>query len=100
SDARVISGVLRWKAVTAWDPQPSMSVPGDMGTTHPSAFGWMVPFIEAVGAGDLARVDQAIVSDANYGGQFAFWVNTGMGLNLRLGLVGRPLLAYLERHGS
>jgi hypothetical protein len=99
-DARVISGALRWNAVTAWDPHPSMSVPGDMGTTHPSAFGWMIPFIQAVSTGDLARVDQAIVRDANHGGQFAFWVNTGMRLNLRLGLVGRPLLTYLDRHGS
>ncbi len=99
-DARVISGALRWKAVTAWDPHPSMSVPGDMGTTHPSTFGWMIPFIQAVRAGDVAHVDQAIVTDADFGGQFALWVNTGMGLNLRLGLVGRPLLTYLQRHGS
>lgn len=100
SDARVISGALGWKAVTEWDPHPSMSVPGDMGSTHPSTFGWMIPFIQAVGAGDLGRVDQAIVNDAKYGGQFALWVNTGLGLDLRLGLVGRPLLSYLDRHGS
>jgi hypothetical protein len=99
-EAQVISGALRWKAVTAWDPHPSMSVPGDGGTTHPSVFGWMIPFIQAVSTGDLARVDQAIVSDANYGGQFALWVNTGLGLSLRRGLVGRPLLTYLDRHGK
>ncbi len=80
-DARVISGALRWKAVTAWDPHPSLAVPGDMGTTHPSVFGWMIPFIQAVRTGDLARADQAIVSDAKYGGEFALWVNTGLGLN-------------------
>jgi hypothetical protein len=98
-DRRVISGALRWKAVRDWDPHPSMSVRGDGGTTHPSAFGWMIPFIHAVRTGELAQVDQAIVSDATYGGQFALWVNTGMGLNLRLGLIGRPLLTYLNRHG-
>jgi hypothetical protein len=98
-DAGVISGVLNWKAVTDWDPHPSMSVPGDGGTTHPSEFGWMIPFIQAVGTGDPARVDQAIVSEAKWGGQFALWVNTGMGLDLRLNLVGRVLLTYLGRHG-
>jgi hypothetical protein len=98
SDARVISGALGWKAVTDWDPHPSMTVPGDGGTTHPSEFGWMIPFIQAVGSGDLARVDKAIVNDARNGGQFAWWVNTGMGLNLRLNLVGRSLLNYLDRH--
>lgn len=99
-DAGVISGALRWKAITAWDPHPSMSVPGDGGTTHPSTFGWMIPFIQAVRAGDLARVNQAIVNDANDGGQFAMWTDTGMGLSLRLGLVGRPLLSYLDHHHS
>jgi hypothetical protein len=100
SDARVISGALGWKAVTDWDPHPSMSVLGDGGTTHPSEFGWMIPFIQAVGSGDVARVDKAIVNDAGYGGQFAWWVNTGMGLNLGLNLVGRSLLGYLDRHAS
>jgi hypothetical protein len=98
--AQVISGALQWKAVRDWDPHPSMSVPGDMGSSHPSPFGWMIPFIEAVRADDLSRVNQAIVSDANYGGQFALWADTGMGLSLRRNLVGRPLLTYLDRHGS
>lgn len=100
SDARVISEASSWPAVTAWDPHPSMSVPGDMGTTHPSQFGWTIPFIHAVGAGDQAGVGQAIVSDANDGGQFAWWVNVGMGLDLKLGLVGQPLLTYLNDHAS
>jgi len=100
SDARVISRALGWKAVTDWDPHPSLSVPGDGGTTHPSEFGWMIPFIQAVGSGDLVGVDKAIVNDARNGGQFAWWVNTGMGLNLRLNLVGRSLVNYLDRHAS
>lgn len=99
-DARIIKGALRWKAITDWDPHASMSVRGDMGTTHPSPFGWMIPFVKAVGTDDVTRVDQAIVSDASHGGQFAFWVNTGLSVSLRLGLVGRPLLNYLNRHGS
>ena len=94
-DARVISGALDWKAVRAWDPHPRTSVPGDMGTTHPSQFGWMIPFIRAVGAGDLASVDRLILS-TRYGGPFAaplLWVPTR-------DLAGRALLSYLDRHGK
>jgi hypothetical protein len=93
-DARVISGALHWKAVTAWDPHPSTSVPGDMGTNHPSTFGWMIPFIEAVRGGDPARVNQLILSE-RYGGPFA----SSVPLPPRLNLAGRPLLTYLDRHG-
>jgi hypothetical protein len=94
-DARVISGALHWKAVTDWDPHPSTSVPGDGGTTHPSTFGWMIPFIQAVGAGYLAGVDRLILSD-RYGGPFA----SSVPVALRLNLAGRTLLSYLDRHGS
>jgi len=97
-DARVISGALRWKAISAEDPHPSMSVPGDTGTTHPSDFGWMIPIIQAVGTGELARVDQALVGDSFDGGQFSISVSIGMGIE-RFGLVGQALLSYLERHG-
>jgi hypothetical protein len=93
-DTRVISGALHWKAVTAWDPHPSTSVPGDMGTTHPSTFGWMIPFIQAVDARDVTRVDQLILSD-RYGGQFAGSVPGAVTRNL----FGRTLLTYLDRHG-
>jgi hypothetical protein len=59
----------------------------------------MIPFVQAVRADDPARVNRAIVNDAKYGGQFALWTDTGLGLSLRLNLVGRPLLTYLHRHG-
>ena len=95
-DARVISGALDWKAVRAWDPHPSTSVPGDMGQTHPSQFGWMIPFIRAVGAGDLASVDRLILS-TRYGGPFASAVIPVPGV-LSLNLFGRALLRYLDRH--
>lgn len=100
NDARVIASALTWPAVTARDPHPSLSVPGDMGTTHPSPFGWAIPFVRAVGAGDLAGVNQAIVNDENLGGQFALWADTGMGVSLSRGLVGQALLTYLNDHGS
>jgi hypothetical protein len=93
-DARVISGALDWKAVRAWDPHPSTSVPGDWGTTHPSEFGWMIPFIQAVGARDLASLDRLILS-MRYGGPFAASVPGSVTLNL----AGRTLLSYLDRHG-
>jgi hypothetical protein len=93
-DARVISGALGWKAVTAWDPHPSTSVPGDGGTTHPSTFGWMIPFIEAVRGRDPARVTRIILSD-RYGGPFA----SSVPVSVRLNLAGRALLTYLDRHG-
>lgn len=93
-DARVISGALDWKAVRAWDPRPSTSVPGDGGTTHPSQFGWMIPFIQAVGAKDLARVDRLILS-MRYGGPFAVSVPESVPPHLS----GRSLLSYLDRHG-
>jgi hypothetical protein len=99
SDARVISGVLRWRAITAKDPHPRMSVPGDMGSSHPSEFGWMIPIIHAVGSGEPARVDRAIKRDEFNGGQFSLWVDVGLGID-RLSLVGQSLLSYLERTGQ
>lgn len=93
-DARVISGALNWKAVRAWDPHPSTSVRGDMGTTHPSQFGWMIPFIQAVGARGLTSVDRLILS-TRYGGPFAAGVPGSVTRNL----AGRKLLSYLDRHG-
>lgn len=61
-DAGVLAGALHWRAVTAWDPHPSTSVPGDMGTTHPSEFGWAIPFIRAARDGDLPRLDRLLAT--------------------------------------
>jgi hypothetical protein len=61
-DASVLSGALHWSAVRAWDPHPSTSVPGDMGTTHPSQFGWAIPYIRATRAADLPRLDRLLAS--------------------------------------
>lgn len=95
-DARVISGVLRWQAIKAEDPHPRLSVPGDMGSTHPTAFGWMLPIIRAVGTGELAPVDQAILRDGSYGGQFWLWAGVGIGLR-QPPLSGQSLLTHLDR---
>jgi hypothetical protein len=68
-DAAVLSGALHWRAVTAWDPHPSISVRGDDGTTHPSTFGWAIPYIAAVRAGDLAKLDRLLTNEL-YEGNF------------------------------
>jgi len=94
-DARVISGALNWKAVRAWDPHPSTSVRGDGGTIHPSQFGWMIPFIQAVEAKDLASVDRLILS-MTYGGPFADACPDSVPPHVS----GRALLSYLDHHGK
>jgi hypothetical protein len=68
-DAAVLSGALHWPAVTAWDPHPKVSEPGDGGTHHPSTFGWAIPYIAAARAGDLPRLDR-LLKDEQYNGTF------------------------------
>ena len=60
--AKVISEALNWKAVKAADPNPDPTVVGDMGFIHPSLFGWILPYRDAVLAGDRARIDQLLVT--------------------------------------
>jgi hypothetical protein len=72
-DAAVLDGALRWRAVTAWDPHPRASVPGDGVTTHPSTFGWAIPYIAAVKAGDLARLDRLLKDERYIGASFAVY---------------------------
>jgi hypothetical protein len=78
--AQVISEAIAWKAVTDEDPHPDPSVPGDGGFMQYTLFGWMVPYRDAVLAGDRARVDQLLTtgygdkcwtSDPDWRGQLA-----------------------------
>ena len=62
-DAAVLAGALHWSAVRAWDPHPSMTVPGDSGSAHPSEFGWAIPYIAAARAGNLPRLDRLLADD-------------------------------------
>lgn len=62
----VIAGALTWPAVVAEDPHPSESVPGDLGSTHPSLFGWFIPFQNAVASGDAAAVSTLLGSDRGH----------------------------------
>lgn len=63
--AAMIAAAPRWSAVTAEDPHPQASVPGDLGTTTYTPFGWMLPYRDAVLAGDRARVEKLLAF--NYG---------------------------------
>src|SRR5665811_1084784 len=60
--ASVISEAPSWKAVTDEDPHPDPTVVGDMGFIQGTLFGWMLPFRDAVLAGDRARVEHLLVA--------------------------------------
>jgi hypothetical protein len=95
-DARVIEGALNWKAVRAWDPHPTTHRRDDSGGFQPSLFGWMIPYIQAVRANDLALVDQLILRPY-YGGNFYGYV-PGLAVIPRLTrLTGSALLKYLDQ---
>jgi hypothetical protein len=58
--AQVISTAPRWPAVTDEDPHPDPTVLGDDGSTQYTLFGWMLPYRDAVLAGDRARVEHLL----------------------------------------
>jgi hypothetical protein len=60
--AQVISEATGWKAVTDEDPHPDPSVPGDGGFMQYTLFGWMLPYRDAVLAGDRARVEHLLAT--------------------------------------
>ena len=60
--AQMISAAPTWKAVTDEDPNPDPSVPGDDGSTQYTLFGWMLPYRDAVLAGDRARVEHLLAT--------------------------------------
>ncbi|HEY5196915.1 MAG TPA: hypothetical protein VIJ51_07795 [Solirubrobacteraceae bacterium] len=67
----------------AEDPHPDASIAGDLGTTTYTMFGWMLPYRDAVLAGDRARVEQLLAF--NYGNPW----------------LGDPAwLAWLAKHGN
>ncbi|MGD0166261.1 MAG: hypothetical protein ABSC51_03105 [Gaiellaceae bacterium] len=65
--AQVISEAPSWEAVTDEDPHPDPTVPGDGGFIHSTVFGWMLPYRDAVLAGDRAHVEHLLATHA-YGG--------------------------------
>jgi hypothetical protein len=62
SAAQIISQATSWKAVTDEDPHPDPSVPGDGGSTQYTLFGWMLPYQDAVLAGDRSRVEHLLAT--------------------------------------
>jgi hypothetical protein len=55
-----------WKAITDEDPHPNPSAANDPGAATGTLFGWMLPYRDAVVAGDRARVDHLLAT--GYGG--------------------------------
>lgn len=60
---QVISEAPSWKAVTDEDPYPDPNALGDSnGSSYYSMFGWMLPYRDAVLAGDRARVEHLLTT--------------------------------------
>ncbi|NLE74390.1 MAG: hypothetical protein GX604_07175 [Actinobacteria bacterium] len=57
--AEMIAGAPGWSAVMALDPRPNPLAPRD-GDAVGTLFGWMLPYCEAVAAGDVSHVEQLL----------------------------------------
>jgi hypothetical protein len=88
--AQVISQAPSWTAVTDEDPHPDPSVPADQGSTY-TLFGWMLPYRDAVLAGDRPRVEQLLA--AGYGDKC--WTSDP---DWRAQLAAHPEWAILSRN--
>jgi hypothetical protein len=64
--AQMIAQAPNWKAVTDEDPHPDPSAPNDPGAETGTLFGWLLPYRDAVLAGDRTRVEHLLA--AGYGG--------------------------------
>jgi hypothetical protein len=60
--AQTIAQAPGWKAVTDEDPQPDPSAANDPGAERGTLFGWMLPYRDAVLAGDRVRVKHLLAS--------------------------------------
>jgi hypothetical protein len=60
--AEVIAQAPDWKAVVAVDPHPDPSAANDPGAAPGTQFGWMLPYRDAVVAGDRARVENLLAT--------------------------------------
>ena len=64
--AQMIAQAPGWKAVTDEDAHPDPSAANDPGAETGTLFGWMLPYRDAVLAGDRARVEHLLAT--GYGG--------------------------------
>ena len=64
--AQTIAQAPGWKAVTDLDPHPDPTAANDPGAETGTLFGWMLPYRDAVLAGDRARVEHLLAT--GYGG--------------------------------
>jgi hypothetical protein len=60
--AQVIAHAPEWKAVAAVDPHPDPSAANDLGAAPGTQFGWMLPYRDAVLAGDRAHVEKLLAT--------------------------------------
>jgi hypothetical protein len=60
--AQTIAQAPDWKAVTDEDPHPDPSATNDPGAETGTLFGWLLPYRDAVLAGDRARVEHLLAS--------------------------------------
>lgn len=64
--AQQIERAPDWKAVRDEDPNPDPAAQGDPGVESGTIFGWLLPYRDAVLAGDQAQVEQLLAT--GYGG--------------------------------
>jgi hypothetical protein len=64
--SQTIAQAPGWKAVTDEDPHPDPSAANDPGAERGTLFGWMLPYRDAVLAGDRAQVEHLLAT--GYGG--------------------------------
>lgn len=65
--AQTIVQAPNWAAVRAEDPHPDPAAPNDLGAVAGTIFGWLLPYRDAVLAGDQAHVEQLLSSGGGGG---------------------------------
>lgn len=64
---QTVSEAPKWKAITDEDPHLDPAATGEDGKSRVSLFGWMLPFRDAVLAGDRAQVEHLLITEEHAG---------------------------------